>query len=65
MELVIYRPGLLVMSVLGPLSDQLGRKPIIIGSAHPQIKEYKHILIRTSNHCDIPTVVIVIIRYSQ
>jgi MFS family permease len=32
MELVIYSLGLLVMSVLGPLSDQLGRKPIIIGS---------------------------------
>jgi len=32
MELVIYSPGLLVMSVLGPLSDQLGRKPIIIGT---------------------------------
>lgn len=31
MELVIYSLGLLVMSVLGPLSYQLGRKPIIIG----------------------------------
>ncbi|CAC5425596.1 unnamed protein product [Mytilus coruscus] len=30
MQLVIYSFGLLVMSVLGPLSDKVGRKPVLV-----------------------------------
>lgn len=30
MQLVIYSVGLLVMSVLGPLSDKVGRKPVLM-----------------------------------